>query len=173
MKNYKYYYAKGNVSTLKPLRQPTKSMYDDVSGFVKTLNLPYKVVACGSLVQNVSEPKDMDLMLYGQLDNTTKIYEALNLITDFGLTQLQVNTDIFFVEDISYLYLSPNRSTSTTHELYLGYSVELEMVDGVITKFRDYNKLGKVGLLTKATFIQPSRKSVERGYDANRHFFLN
>ena len=173
MRQYPYYYSKGNVSTLTPLRQATPSMFDEVRTFISTQDIPYKVVACGSLIQGKESANDLDLMLYGKLDNPTKIYECLNIITDFGLNSLHVNTDIFFVEDISYLSRTPDNRTSIRYDVYLGYSIELEMIDGKITKFRDYNRLGKVGLLTKAQFTQPSLKSVERGYDANRHFFLN
>jgi len=74
MRFYEYYYRKGEIMTLEPLFLPKRSDYTIVSNKIKDNPLfdGYKVIACGSMVQDVEQPKDMDLMLYGELTNTCK-----------------------------------------------------------------------------------------------------
>lgn len=170
-----YYYRKGDIITKTPLKKPTPDLFNRFSEHIKGNDLftPYKVVACGSLIQGYEQAKDIDIMLYGELDDDRRIYDCLNEITSFGVTTLNVRTDTFFVDDISYLSRVPKQSTSVKYDVLLGYSFELEIINNDIITLRDFNKEGKVGLLTRAHFIQPSIKSLERGYEPDKHFFLN
>jgi hypothetical protein len=170
-----YYYRKGDITTRTPLKQSTPDLFNRFSEHIKGNDLftPYKVIACGSLIQGYQHAKDIDMMLYGELDDDRRIYECLNEIMSFGINTLNVRTDTFFVEDISYLSRTPKHSTSVKYDVYLGYSFEIEIIENKITTLRDFNKEGKVGLLTRAHFIQPSIKSVERGYLPDKHFILN
>ena len=126
----------------------------------------------GSMVQDVEQPKDMDLMLVGELTNTSRIYEMLNYLTHIGVNEIKVPTDALFIEDITYLSIHPKRQTIKVYDVYTCYNFELEIVKGEITKFRDFNKNDRVGLLTKHQFHQPSIKALERGYLPNKHFYL-
>lgn len=174
MRFYEYYYRKGDVMTLEPLFLPKRSDYTIVSERVKDNPLfdGYSVIACGSMVQDVEQPKDMDLMLVGDLTNTTRIYEMLNYLTHIGINEIKVPTDALFIEDITYLSIHPKRQTSKVYDVYTCYNFELEIVKGEITKFRDFDKNERVGLLTKHQFHQPSIKALERGYLPNKYFYL-
>lgn len=175
MRDIKYFYQKGQITSSNRLSPPNPSTPMELrekllemkgfDGYFKD----YTIYLTGSLVVGYENPKDMDIMVTGKLGDTYKVYELLNIISSISITSLQTFTDVFYVRDISFLDLDPKTSPEVKYECLTGYSMELEIVDNQITRFRDFSQLEKVGLLTKHTLTYPSEKQIQRGYEGKKY----
>lgn len=173
-KNYPYYYRKGEIMTTKELFRPTPEHLTTLGNIIQYNPLfdGFSVIGCGSLTQGVSSPPDMDILVYGALYDSCLVYKMLYEISRIGIVELNVNTDVLFTTDISFLTTDISLQQSKSYDVYTHYNFEMEIRDNVITKFRNFNSNERVGLLTKHKTTQPSLKAIERNYKPNQHIFL-
>lgn len=175
MRDIKYFYQKGQITSSNRLSPPNpstpmelKEKLLEIKGFNGYFK-DYTIYLVGSMAVGYDNPKDMDIIVTGELGDTYKVYELMSIISSVGITLLQTFTDVFYTQDITILDLDPKTSPEVKYECLTGYSMELEIVDNQITRFRDFSSYEKVGLLTRHTLTYPSEKQIQRGYEGKKY----
>lgn len=173
MSKVEYFYQKGNIFTFKRLRQP---QLDDVTTLGMKLRhmegfTPYfegfNIYVVGSLAVGYHTPKDMDIIITG-FYNPTKLFELSNILLNIGINEIGVLTDVFYTNDISVL----DRDVMLPEVKYgvlAPYFIEVEIIDNMVTKFRDLTKLDRMDNFSVHTFTYPTQKQLDRAYRGKKY----
>jgi hypothetical protein len=174
LERYPYYYRKGNIKTLQPLSSPSMS---DVSSWVSKMSQikyfnDYRVYLFGSLSQGYSNPTDMDILFTGGEYDPAKLSWLLDMGLNIGMNEIGVNTDTFYIPDISYLDLPFAKPLGEGYSIYTSYDYVVEAMAGELKVFRDYQKNYTNGLF-EFKHTGNAQKAVMRGYVPSKHILLN
>lgn len=171
---YPYYYRKGQIKSLDRLKTPTM---DDVSTWVEKMSQikyynDYDVYLFGSLSQGYSNPSDMDILFTGGEFDPIVIRHLLDSGMRVGINEIGVYTDIFYIPDITYLNLPYNRVLNPPYSIYTSYDIHIEIIDGELKTFRDYQVETTNGLF-EFKHGGMATKAIQRNYTPSKQIKLS
>ena len=158
---YTYYYRKGKIKTTERFLTTTPNL---VSVWLeKVRRNPYfndfDCYLFGSLIYK-DKADDMDIFYTGEY-----LPEILVDLMDYSIQvafDLNINIDVMFIPDFSYLKYPPNFTSNKRYDIYTSYDHEMMVERGKLVLFRDYGVRMADGLF-KSLHSQYHKKSVERG----------
>jgi hypothetical protein len=127
----------------------------------------------GSVLQDVDEPNDLDIIVTGSLSKPNYVYMDMSEALRIARVDMGINMDMLFSPDISYFHKPVLRRLQEIYEVFIPYEIEVLIENHKVSKIRDFSRLPKLGMLTQTTFVQPSDKGIERGYKKFRYEKLN
>jgi len=168
LNRFPYYFRKGKIRTFKRLSTPNLSHISALSE--KVSKIPqlkdFKVYVGGSLAQGREDAKDLDIFFTGDWKPESICWVGDRLL-EIGLVELGVFTDVFYITSTAPLRINPLLQTDLTFKVYTTYNFEIELNQGSVIKFRDYDFDSVDGLFC-STMKQQHEKAIERGYTQPR-----
>jgi len=159
---YTYYYRKGKIKTFNELSNP--SIHHIPIWLEKVRKNDYfKEFDCylfGSLMDK-SNARDMDIFFTGDY-MPELIVDLLDYSLNVGINEMGIRMDVFYIPDFTYLTYPPHFTSTKRFKVFTSYDLEMEVVKGKMTMFRDFGLPYKDGLY-ETFHTQHHQKSIERG----------
>lgn len=164
--NLDFYHLKGHLSVRQEYISPQMdTIYSWVKRVSKTSLFEYNdIYLCGSMLQNVNYPSDVDIIVNGGNTFPNYIFVDMLEVLDIAMNEFRLNMDMLYCPDISFMDLPVEKKYQKEYKAYTCYDYEMMWVGHTLIRNRSFRQNPKWGLLTEHQYIQPSSKSIERNY---------